>query len=184
MLSRIAESGSAVLELVADRFRARYWRLRGAKIGLKTRVGRRSRLSRPWTIEIGSRVHAETNVWLKVVSDSASLSIGDDCFVGRGTEFDVSEEIAIGRHVLMAPGCFLVDHNHGLAPGLRIDQQPCRSQPIIIGDDVWLGAHAVILPGVRIGAGAIVAAGACVDRDVSNNAIVGGVPAREIGKRK
>jgi acetyltransferase-like isoleucine patch superfamily enzyme len=56
--------------------------------------------------------------------------------------------------------------------------------PVEIGEDVWIGAHAVVLPGVRIGSGAVVGAGAVVNRDVPPNTIVGGVPARVIGDRR
>lgn len=55
-------------------------------------------------------------------------------------------------------------------------------KPIYIGKNVWIGAHATILPGVKVGDGAIIAAGAVVTKDVTANTIVGGVPAKEIKK--
>jgi galactoside O-acetyltransferase len=61
--------------------------------------------------------------------------------------------------------------------------QGCESAPVVIEDDVWLGANAVVLPGIRIGKGAIVGAGAVVTHDVEAMSIVAGVPARPIGKR-
>ena len=64
----------------------------------------------------------------------------------------------------------------------RIDEQGITTKPIIIGDDVWIGANAVILPGVTIGKHCVVAAGAVVTKDVPDNTIVGGVPAKEIKK--
>lgn len=75
-----------------------------------------------------------------------------------------------------------VDRN-SLAIGRRIDEQPCTNRDVSIGSDVCLDAYCVILPGVTIGDGAVVAAGACVTRDVAGGVIVGGVPACKIGQR-
>jgi len=79
--------------------------------------------------------------------------------------------------VLFAPYSFIVDHNHNLDLPLRIDEQGCAVKDIVIEDDVWIGAHATVLPGVRLGRGCVVGANACVTRDVPPFAIVCGVPA-------
>jgi acetyltransferase-like isoleucine patch superfamily enzyme len=120
---------------------------------------------------------------LKIVADGARLHIGSCSFLGKGVEIDCQENISIGEHVLLAPGCFITDHNHDRAVDKRIDQQKCVSAPVVIEDDVWVGANAVILPGVKIGQGAVVGAGAVVSRDVESFTVVGGVPARMIAKR-
>jgi acetyltransferase-like isoleucine patch superfamily enzyme len=60
----------------------------------------------------------------------------------------------------------------------RIDEQGISTNPVVIGDDVWIGANAVILPGVTIGRHCVVAAGAVVTKDVPDNTVVGGVPAK------
>jgi len=64
-----------------------------------------------------------------------------------------------------------------------IDAQGCSSAPVCIGDDVWIGARAVILPGVNIGRGAVIGAGAVVTRNVAANSVVAGVPARLLRDR-
>lgn len=79
--------------------------------------------------------------------------------------------------MLIGHGVVLATIDHGLPPDERGDDRPA---PIAIGNKVWIGPHATILPGVTIGDGAIIAAGAAVTRDVPANVIVGGVPAEII----
>ena len=83
----------------------------------------------------------------------------------------------IGDGVLIGHNAVLATLNHDIDPNKRSMMHP---SPILIGKNVWIGANATVLPGVTIGDGAIVAAGAVVNRDVSANTIVGGVPARLI----
>ena len=136
-----------------------------------------------WLFSAGIRFRVEPNVYFKLVSDTASLTFGDYVFIGKGCEFDVQEEIAVGSNVLIAPGAFITDHNHGISADLRINQQACVPDRVSIGDDVWIGANAVILPGVTLSTGAVVGAGAVVTNDVAPMTIVAGVPAKPIGKR-
>lgn len=109
-------------------------------------------------MELGERVLLEADVYLKLIADSASLKVNDHVFIGRGVEFDVLGDIVIGAHTVIAPRCFITDHNHGILRGLRIDQQPCSIEPVAIGSDVWLGTGVVVLPGVNISDGAVVGA--------------------------
>ncbi len=95
-----------------------------------------------------------------------------------------SAGIRIGRDVMIAPNCCLVAFNHGTAlNGTPMVRQPLTEAPIVIEDDVWIGANCTITPGVTIGRGAVVAANSVVTRDVGPNEIVGGVPARLIKNR-
>jgi acetyltransferase-like isoleucine patch superfamily enzyme len=167
-----------------DRLRAIAWRCRGARLGPKNRIGGGCAIDRPWTIVSEERVQIERGVYLKTVSDTARITLGEHAFIGFGTELDIALELNVGRHALIAPGCFITDHVHGQRAGTRIDDQGTDARTVVIGDDAWLGAHAVVLPGVRIGEGAIVGAGAVVTRDVPAGAIVAGVPARIIGQRR
>ena len=171
------------LRMACSRVRALMISARGGRISRKVSIGPRCMVERPGCLVLGSRVVLEHDVYLKVVTDSAHLHIGSRSFVGRGVEIDCQEKISIGEHVLLAPGCFITDHNHDIAADRRIDQQRCVSAPVAIEDDVWIGANAVILPGVKIGQGAVVGAGAVVTSDVDSFTVVGGVPARMIAKR-
>lgn len=176
---------SEVASLIADRARARLLALRGARVGPKVRIGPRCRIEKPWRVSLGERTQLEADVYVKVTSPTAELRVGEFAFVGRGTEIDVSCEIVIGRHALIAPGCFVTDHSHRYADRtLRIDQQGCGEAKVRIGDDSWLGVGTVVLPGVTVGDGAVVGAHAVVRRDVPGCEVHAGVPARKVGERR
>jgi acetyltransferase-like isoleucine patch superfamily enzyme len=177
-LQKALEKLNATLSLLRGRLRAKALALRGAAIKPKAFFGPRCKVERPWCVSIGNRFFAEDLVYMKIVSDNASLDFGNYVFVGRGTEFDVLEKVSVGDHTVIAPGCFITDHNHGISPDLRIDEQAAVVKPVIIGRDVWLGAKVVVLAGVSIGDGAVVGASAVVTRDVPPMSIAAGVPAR------
>jgi acetyltransferase-like isoleucine patch superfamily enzyme len=172
------------LAVLGDRARSLLLRWRGAKVGPGVRIGVRTLVHRPACLELGDRVQFEHQVFVKSVSDRAKIRLGERTFVGCNSEFDISERLTVGNDVLIAPGCFITDHEHGHGAHDRIASQGTRSSPVIIEDDVWLGAKVVILPGVTIGRGAVVAAGAVVTKDVPPLEIVAGVPARPIGRRQ
>lgn len=172
-----------MFEVAFDRARAAFWRLRGANIAAKARVGADCRIARPWCLSVGQRVQFEHDVFVKITEDAARLTMGDHVFIGCGTEFDVSKGVAIGSNVLIAPGCFITDHTHLHRTEASIASQGCESTPVAIGDDVWLGAHSIILAGVTIGQGAIVAANSVVTGNVDAMTIVAGSPARFVGAR-
>lgn len=111
---------------------------------------------------------------------AAKVKIGSGTYVNRYTIFDAHQQLEVGRHCMIGPHCYLTDGDHGTAPGARIGQQAMKTAPTIIEDDVWIGSHAVILSGVRIGRGAVIGAGSVVTRDIPANAIAAGVPARVI----
>ncbi|PIP01432.1 MAG: galactoside O-acetyltransferase [Zetaproteobacteria bacterium CG23_combo_of_CG06-09_8_20_14_all_54_7] len=173
----------ATWHLVFNRMRTWRYLLLGCKGLQKCLIGPRVRIDVAMQVSIGSRTQLESDVWLKLVDSKARLEIGRYGFIGRGVEIDVSEQVTIGDHVLIAPGVFITDHSHNIKAGLLIDAQGCSSAPVCIGDDVWIGARAVILPGVNIGRGAVIGAGAVVTRNVAANSVVAGVPARLLRDR-
>ncbi len=81
----------------------------------------------------------EADVYMKIVNDTARMIIGSYVFIGRGTEFDIKEELVIGDHTIIAPNCFITDHRHGISAHSRIDQQACDSGKVSIGSDVSVG---------------------------------------------
>lgn len=107
------------------------------------------------------------------------VTIGDDTRIG--IHCTVIGPVSIGHHVNLAQGCVVTALNHNFADtGKRIDQQGITTRRVMIGDDVWIGANAVVLPGVTIGCHAVVAAGAVVTKDVPDHCVVGGIPAKII----
>lgn len=181
--ARAVEQVFALRRLGRGRLAAMILRLRGARVGSKSIIGARLLVLRPWGLHLGERCTLEDDVFFKIVDDGAQVTIGDSVFIGRGVELDVQRAVDIGEHTVIAPGVFIVDHDHGLCARQRIDQQPCRASAVTIGRDVWVGANAVILAGVRIGDGAVIGAGAVVTRDVPPLAVAVGVPARALRLR-
>jgi acetyltransferase-like isoleucine patch superfamily enzyme len=110
---------------------------------------------------------------------AANLTIGRGCFINHGCVFDAAGPIVIGDEVNLGQGVLITSGSHVIgAPDRRAGQM--TPEPVYIGDGAWLSSRSVILPGVTVGDGAIVAAGAVVTRSVEPNTLVGGVPARLI----
>jgi acetyltransferase-like isoleucine patch superfamily enzyme len=106
------------------------------------------------------------------------LELGDQVDIGEFTHIRANGGVRIGSRVLLAAHVIIASRAHPTQlPRWAITEDA----PILIGDDVWIGAGAVVLPGVTIGAGSVVAAGAVVTRSVAPLTIVAGVPAKEIG---
>ena len=108
-----------------------------------------------------------------------------DVFIGDHTRIGLHNTIigpvTIGSHVNLAQGITVTALNHNFENAEKhIDEQGVSTTPVTIEDDVWIGANAVILPGVHIGTHSIVAAGAVVTKDVPPHSLVAGVPAKVI----
>ncbi len=135
----------------------------GVKIGSNVSIGRNSTIECTGVIrELGE-----------------GLEIGDNVGISPNAFFAVRGKVIIGENTIFGPGVSIHSENHifnDLYKPIRI--QGASRKGIIIGKDCWIGSKVIILDGVKIGDGSIVAAGAVVNSDVPNNAIVGGVPAR------
>jgi maltose O-acetyltransferase len=106
--------------------------------------------------------------------------IGEDTKIGEKTFLDGRAILKIGNHVDIASEVMIYNSEHNLDS----ESFEASEEPVVIEDYVFIGPRAIILPGVRIGKGSVIAAGAVVTKDVADFTIVGGVPAKIIGERK
>lgn len=126
--------------------------------------------------QMGSNVNIEHGVFF---ASGRDISIGNNS--GIGINCRVAGPLEIGNDVMIAPNVSIYTQNHeteNIYRPMRLQTAPKRK--VTIGSDVWIGANAIILPGVTVGNGAIVAAGAVVTKDVPEYAVVGGNPAKVI----
>ncbi|XWO18602.1 acyltransferase [Paenarthrobacter nitroguajacolicus] len=139
-------------------------------------------------VTLGDRVTIDRDASLLgsavIRSLGEGISIGSGSSVGAFNVIHGGGGVRIGRDVLLGPFVAIYSENHQYHdPDTPIRLQGHIRSSVEIGQDVWIGAHAVVLAGVSIGDGAVVAAGAVVTKDVPKGAIVGGVPAKVIGVR-
>jgi acetyltransferase-like isoleucine patch superfamily enzyme len=165
---------------LASRWRNVWFRQLGVKIEGYAWL-RRVSIPRDFaSITLGRGVMLDDHVVLLCTGDGRPdiIRIGEGTYINRFSIIDASIALEIGRDCMIGPHCYLTDHDHGFAPGIRIKDQPLQGAPTRIGDNVWIGAGAIILKGVTIGNGAVVAAGALVSKNVGAGDVVLGVPAR------
>lgn len=105
------------------------------------------------------------------------ISIGRAAYVNTGVFFDGTDAVEVGARVHLGMQSMILTGGHDLGP-VACRAGDIRPAPVTIGDGAWIGARAILMPGVRIGAGAIVAAGAVVTSDCEAGGLYGGVPAK------
>ncbi|MTM43773.1 transferase [Turicibacter sanguinis] len=128
--------------------------------------------------EVGKNVNVE-----KGAQFASNIKIGNNS--GIGVNSVINSNVSIGNDVMMGPECLIYTSNHRFD---RLDLPMWRQgfsdiHPVSIGNDVWIGGRVIILPGVKIGDGAIIGAGAVVTKDIPKYSICGGVPAKVIKYR-
>lgn len=128
----------------------------------------------------GKGVNIEHGAFL---ASGKGIEIGDNS--GIGINCRITGPLSIGNDVMMAPGVNIVTQNHEISDtDIPMRLQTADKKKVTICDDVWIGVNALILPGITIGKGSVVAGGAVVTKDVEPYAIVGGNPAKIIRYRK
>jgi len=136
------------------------------------------------------KIFLENNIYIKegskmcVCNPEANIKIGENTTIGYYTFIFASESITIGKNCMIAPYVYIVDSDHGIKKNTLMNSQSNISQPIKIGNDVWIAAKVTILKGVEIGDGAVVAANSVVNKNIPPYEIHGGIPAKKIGERK
>jgi|SRR6187551_1219670 len=144
----------------AQEARARLFSLAGFRVGPRTRFA-----SNP-KINGGSKLFS-------------NLVIGADCVIETDCVLDLGERITLGDRVTLGPGVMILTSTHELDIREHRAGQ-VQMSPVSIGEGVWCGARAIILPGVTIGAGAVINAGSVVNKDVAPQTRVGGIPAAQL----
>lgn len=115
------------------------------------------------------------------IKEPYNIKIGDGSIIGDDCKLDGRNGIIIGKNVNFSTGVWIWTEQHNpQSPSFSCDYE---GAPVIIGDRAWLSCRTIILPGVTIGEGAVIAAGAVVTKDVEPFSIYGGIPARKIGMR-
>lgn len=136
-------------------------------------------------VYIGKRLRIETFKEYRGQDFEPTIKIGDFVGINHDCHIAAVESVEIGNNVLIASKVYIADHSHGNTALEHLSLSPvCRplvtKGKIIIGDDVWIGEGAAILPGVIVGKGAIIGTNAVVTKDVPPFTVVGGVPAKII----
>lgn len=126
------------------------------------------------------RIASKTRIWGNIhpstfsIAKGGKLSIGEGCFL-NGVLIGAKKEVKIGKNCYIGPMSQILDH-----PSFGLGLAGGTAAAVTIEDDVWLATRATIMPGVRIGKGAVIAVGALVETDVPPYAVVGGAPAKVI----
>ena len=156
------------------------WQLRACtKVGPWTRVVGRVTIQNHGTIIVGERVQIFSHHARSIFTtfERGRLIIGDRAFINYGVDIAATGLVAIGADCLIGTHVSIIDNDfHGVVDRQRVPSP----KPVIIGDNVWIGNRAIILPGVTIGEGAVVGAGSVVTRDVPARTVVAGNPARVV----
>jgi acetyltransferase-like isoleucine patch superfamily enzyme len=141
----------------------------------RLKVGRHVKVNRPFPgtrLELGSGVRLHDDVRFFLDAPGASIVIGADTYLNRRAEVMAKSSVRIGSHCAISWDVRILDTDYH-----SLDGRPA-TDPVQIGDHVWIGSGATVLKGVTIGDGAVVAAGSLVASDVPAGALVGGVPAK------
>lgn len=123
------------------------------------------------------------SAWPGRINDAPRLSIGNNCRIGVNSHLSAAVGITIGDNLLTGPNVLITDNAHGASRREELGIHPSKRQlfskgAVTIGDNVWIGTNACVMPGVTIGDGAIIAANSVVTHDVPAGGVAAGVPAQ------
>jgi acetyltransferase-like isoleucine patch superfamily enzyme len=157
------------------------------QLGVNVYIGDRVQIFgdiNPGKVIIGDRVRIFRDTIIDT-GNNGSLTIGSDTSIHPRCQLNAYlTSINIGKGVMLAANCCMYPHDHGMAPDRPIIEQPVQTKgPIVIGDHAWLGTGVIVLGGVSIGKGAVIGAGAVVTKDIPENAIAVGMPAKVVKMR-
>lgn len=158
---------------------ARLWLRRADHVGARVRCWGRPVIRNYGRLVIGDRVRLRSTVARTELETApgGTLEIGERTFINYGSSIAASDRVTIGAFCLLGTYTLVMDNAfHRLEPERRMERP--TSEPVVLEDNVWLGARAIVLPGVTIGSGSVIAAGSVVTRDIPPRHLAAGVPAR------
>lgn len=119
-----------------------------------------------------------------IINFPENVVLGNNIIVNRNVSITARSGVTLGNDVMLGPNVVINDGNHRFSDKDKpMNRQGHASEPIVIEDDVWIASNSIILKGVHIGKGAVIAAGSVVTKDVPPYTVVAGVPARKIKNR-
>lgn len=118
-----------------------------------------------------------------IAANNAELIFRESCEIGLNCLINAGASVEIGKMSMVAGYCTFQSSNHGITKGIPIKNQQHTLEKIFIGEDVWIGASAIILPGVTIESGAVIGAQSVVTKNISSNKVAVGIPAKEVSSR-
>lgn len=168
---------------VANRLRRIFLKLRGVSIKSKSFIASGVSIPRfPSNVEIGKNTFIDEKATLLIsavnVNSAGKIVVGDNVYINRYFFADCMEQIIIGDGCMIGPYVYITDGDHNFKCNNELRNAGMVTAKVVIGKNVWIGAHAVILKGVSIGDNAVIAAGAVVTKDVLTNTVVKGIPAK------
>ncbi len=183
--------GGAAARMYPQRSQGAENRLRGILAGPRfgargLRLGRGVTIDGPENVRLGDKVSLAGGVFLSATGDQGRISIGEVTHVDRGSVLygqgglEIGARCAIAAHVVI----YSQTNRFDLAPHGEILEQGTRYAPVKVGDDVWIGAGAILIPGITVGDHAVIAAGAVITKDVPAWHVAGGVPAKVLKDRR
>ncbi len=138
-------------------------------------------------ISIGDGTEIQRHCFIWIDADETKepkLTLGKRVFVGQGTHLSIMRPMAVGDNCLIGAYSYLLTNNHRFeVRTIPIRDQGYTSEPLVLAEDVWIGAHSVIMPGIKIGRGAIIGAGSVLTKNVGAYEIWAGIPAKKIKDR-
>jgi acetyltransferase-like isoleucine patch superfamily enzyme len=178
-LSRWRVRLKAAPEWLTSSLGARLWLRDCDQVGANTRTFWRPNIENRGRIVLGARVRLNSH-WAPVELVSGPrgvIDIGDGVFINYGSMISAHLRVRIGSNVMVGNYCIIADTE---IPGIGEPSggPSIEPRPVEIGDGAWLAARVTVLPGTRIGAGAVIAAGSIVAGDIPPGSVAGGIPAR------
>lgn len=171
---------------IRDRLRS-WWLLRNPRIRkgehITLKEGVEISICETGSLTIGENSFFHARCWLLLTKPKPQVEIGKWVFVGRNTIIAAKNQVKIGDFTVIAPNCYIIDHEHGFSKNDVILNQKSVLKETVIGRDCYLGTGCTVLAGVTIGDGTVIGAGSIVTKDIPPYQIWAGNPARYVKDR-